>query len=62
MFFIPRRCYSLPREYWDAEALLDFQATTLDKYYDIEDRPLDEVIAEQRRLLAERRKTWKRQS
>ncbi len=59
VFCIPERLYPLPsREYWDPEAYEEFKATTLDKYYDSSDTPLDEVIAEQRRLLAERRKTW----
>ncbi len=33
LFYLPERCYPLPREYWDAEALVDFEETARDEYY-----------------------------
>ncbi len=59
LFYVPERCYPLPREYFDAEALDEFQATTLDTYYGRTLPTTAEEIAEQRRLLAERRKAWR---
>ncbi len=50
------------REYFDEEAREEFSATTLDAYYGrstpvtTEEQSL--IVSEQRRLLAERRKTW----
>ncbi len=32
LFYIPERCYPLPRNYWDEEALADFEATARDEY------------------------------
>ncbi len=33
LFYVPERCYPLPREYFDEEALVDFEATARDNYY-----------------------------
>ncbi len=33
LFYVPERCYPLPRNYWDEEALADFEATVRDEYY-----------------------------
>ncbi len=32
LFYVPERCYPLPRNYWDAEALVDFEETARDEY------------------------------
>ncbi len=62
LVYVPERYYPMPREYFDDEACEEFSAATLDTYYErstpstVEEHRL--IVAEQRRLLAERRKTW----
>ncbi len=59
LLYIPEACYPLPRrEYFDEEASEELRATTLDNYYERAVAATPEEIDEQRRQLAERRKTW----